>query len=295
MKKKQVIIVCVMVLLLAADAAAYAVNERCPFCQTGDWEPWTTISGLTGFDFRTCRTGYNETTGTYDWYVEWRNRYAEPIYFDEALTATKDIPPGSFGRMGIESQGYGWSWGAGTKDDIFIWVDCVRMGNDTGPYYRCGTFCGCGDFEPQPDPGAKGEVILSGSAYYRFIEEDISFGVEKISNNKNMQSRMLTLTLWASKEKYTGSAINGYLLTSVNIGEFDPYFSLINFGVTTGYTMPPTGTYYIIMILMELVNGNEVVRDSVTFENQADFTRDDSGEDSGGGCFLNTVQPQGVR
>lgn len=276
-------------LLFAVNVSAQAGDEFCTACD-GDWSPWTTVSGLDGLDFRTCRASFNDNSGAYNWYVEWRNRYSEDIFFDYAVTRTEAAPDFPDGRKGIVGGGYGCSWALSSRDDIFIWVDCVHLGQDSGLFYRCGSLCDCPDSEPIPDPDS-GSVELQGQLSFRFQDDAAVIGAEKIDNSRNSGTRPLRLMFWATRDPYAGGAISGYRLADFSIGEIPARQALFNFESGTAYSEPPAGDYFLTITLTEAVNGSDIIIDYAGFEETKSFTGENKEDDSGSGCFIDSLRP----
>ncbi len=275
-----------LILISAVNVSAQAQDEVCTVCD-GDWSPWSTVSGLDGLDFRTCRGGYDDNAEAYNWYVEWRNRYGQDIYFDYAVTRTDAAPDFRDGGIGIISGGYGCSWGLAARDDIFIWVDCVRIGDDAGPRYRCGTLCDCIGSEPLSDPDT-GSVEFQGELSFQFRDGSAVIGAERIANTRNSGTRPLRLNFWATETPYTGGTIRGYRLAAFPIGEIDPGRAVFGFENRADYSQPPEGAYYLTLTLTEVVNGADIIVDYANFDETKSFTGEED-DDSGSGCFIRTL------
>ena len=275
-----------LLLMSAGNVSARARNEICTACD-GEWSPWSTVNGLDGLDFRTCRGGYDDNAEAYNWYVEWRNRYAADIYFDYAVTRTDAAPGFRDGGIGIIRGGYGCSWGLAARDDIFIWVDCVRLGEDAGPLYRCGTFCECSGSDPTDDPDT-GSVEFQGRLSFRFRDGAAVIGAERIANGRNSGTRPLRLNFWATQEPFSGGTIRGYRLAAFPIGEIEPGRAVVDFEKGADHSQPPEGIYHLTLTLTEVVNGSDIIVDYANFNETKAFAGEE-GNDSGSGCFIDVL------
>lgn len=282
-----------MGVMASAMVSAATARAQCAPCTETEWSVWTTVEGVDGLDFRTCRSSYNEAGGAYNWNVEWRNRYDRAVAFDFAVAASADAVPESDGRLEISAGSYACSWGLSTRDDIWVWVDCVSLAGGEEIYHRCGTLCDCLDDEPAPYP-EQGAVEMRGNAYFHFGDGTCTIGVDGIVNDRISDSRSLNLMFWATETEYAGGAINGYRLANIVVGNIDAGDERANIEATVNYSEPPGGTYYLTMTLTEFVDGRDLIIDHANFNETKTFAGDD--DDSGGGsCFISDLLPAILR
>lgn len=82
---------------------------------------------------------------------------------------------------------------------------------------------------------------------------DITVG--KISHTRSGNTGSLRLGLWATSERYEGGSIRGFLLGTVQKESLKTGWSYTDFTNTAKYTKPPTGSYYVNLVLSEFDSG----------------------------------------
>ena len=109
------------------------------------WGSWNTTSCLKGLEFRVRNGGYNNYAKKYKWYIQFRNRYKEKIYFSYKAVAPSQrheiARSGKTtdrlhikGNLGIRKSYYL----VKSSNSIFVYVNRIRIGaNDYGDYYTC--------------------------------------------------------------------------------------------------------------------------------------------------------------
>ncbi|MEM6823143.1 MAG: hypothetical protein AAF558_14525, partial [Verrucomicrobiota bacterium] len=118
----------------------------------------------------------------------------------------------------------------------------------------------------------KDPVRFIGYARYKFDDDEVILGADKITNeNSNGSTGSLEIRLWATKKKYKGGSIDGYIL-----GKFDKdplkagyYYGEISKRVKA--YKPPKGTYYLTMTLGELKGEKYTILDYIRFEKQRSY------------------------
>jgi len=101
---------------------------------------------------------------------------------------------------------------------------------------------------------------LSGSWGYKIDGKYVKLYGDKIQNQNNGgTSGTLKVALWATKYPYNGGTINGYKLYEYTLDPLEGghyYYDVSN----TGWcTYPPSGTYYLTILLLEYNYQYEIV------------------------------------
>ena len=111
---------------------------------------------------------------------------------------------------------------------------------------------------------------LSGSWGYKIDDKQITLYGDKISNHNNGgRSGTLKVAIWATNYPYNGGTINGYKLYEYKLDPLDAgryYYDVSN----TGWcTHPPSGGYYLTILLLEYNHDYEIV----DYISMNDYTR----------------------
>ena len=80
--------------------------------------------------------------------------------------------------------------------------------------------------------------------------------VAKISHTRTAVTGSLKLTAWATTRPYRGGAIEGYRLGEVKKNPLQPGYSYTDLHNTAKFTPPPSGLYYVNLVLSEF-NGTD--------------------------------------
>ncbi len=141
---------------------------------------------------------------------------------------------------------------------------------------------------PYQDPlaSATGRAARRGIAFPRWPVESTSraaslqprrddryFSADRVSNNRSGgTSGTLRLELWATTNAPGSGSVNGYRLATDTLGTLQAgyYFSNINSG-TFSYTQPPSGCYYISLLLTEFDGTGYPYIDYALFSNRLTF------------------------
>jgi len=105
-----------------------------------DWSEWQNSSCYKGLDFRTRRFDTRQADGTYEWQVQFRDRYYQKISFDHTLSEP-NVKKETTDRMTVStmsesSTNYFYLYSTKT---CTVWINNVRFGNDDwgSSYYKC--------------------------------------------------------------------------------------------------------------------------------------------------------------
>lgn len=128
------------------------------------------------------------------------------------------------------------------------------------------------------------ELDLDCACSYAVDGNNVRIQVGRISNNRNGGvSGTLKLKLWATTSEYSGGPINGYTLSSINLGQLQGGFYFSDINQTTRFSEPPPGEYYFTLTLTEYKDGQDFIVDYVTFSGTKTIDAGYSGVGAGGG------------
>ena len=111
-----------------------------------EWGSWNTTDCFRGLDFRVKRGNYNQYAKKYKWYVQFKNRYDEKIYFNFAMVEYRNRNhiknSGNTKHRGNATANGGIKESYFLVDDassVYVYVNKVRLGDkDWGKdYYDC--------------------------------------------------------------------------------------------------------------------------------------------------------------
>ena len=134
---------------------------------------------------------------------------------------------------------------------------------------------------PDPSPG-DGEIDLECPCSHSSQGGFITLNASKVTYNGTGRTGTLKLKLWATTTRYAGGNISGYVLAEGRLGELrtNEYFDSPS--LTTPYTAPPDGTYYITMTVTEHHGGEDLTADFATFDRTITVGRGGPGIGPGG-------------
>jgi hypothetical protein len=97
-----------------------------------DYGQWRTDPQHNGVDFRVrCECDHPALPGKYVWWVQFRNRYNEPVAFSFRLTRQGERPSGYTDRLVIKSRETGEGWNFVTSNtNILVWTEDWKEGED---------------------------------------------------------------------------------------------------------------------------------------------------------------------
>ena len=126
---------------------------------------------------------------------------------------------------------------------------------------------------PKTSGGVPGATIdLSGAAGWAISGSSINIKVAKVSNLATSgSSGSLRLRVWATKSRYTGSSITGYVLGTRGLNPLKANHYYSNVAGKVSYKRPPAGTYYTTITLEEYTGSGWRIRDYVNFSGTTRF------------------------
>ena len=105
-----------------------------------------------------------------------------------------------------------------------------------------------------------GAQTLSGSWGYKIDNKQITLYGDKISNhNYGGSSGTLIVALYATNYPYSGGTINGYKLYETQLDPLNAGYSYNNISNTGYCSHPPSGSYYLTILLLEYDYNYKVV------------------------------------
>ena len=124
------------------------------------------------------------------------------------------------------------------------------------------------------DAGAS-NVTFGGTVAYSYSGSTAILTADRVQNSDatGSTSGTLKMELWALPAPYAGAAISGYKMAQYTLGTLGGQFQFLNVNSgTIAFVSPPSGTYYVAMILTEFtdnpLNGGYTPRDYVNFPTQ---------------------------
>ena len=92
---------------------------------------------------------------------------------------------------------------------------------------------------------------IEGSTSYRISGKSAFINAAKIVNKGDSTSGTLQLRLWATKTRYTGGSINGYVVATRRLGELSEVTATIRFKERSRIKKPRRGSYFMTLTLEE--------------------------------------------
>jgi len=134
-------------------------------------------------------------------------------------------------------------------------------------------------YSKRPAPAPKKSVsnkLLSMSGPYRWqtypSENLLEIGTGTIKHTRNGTTGGIRVTVWATKNRYTGGRITGWILGYVQKEQLQKGYVYKKIETTVPYSPPPLGQFYYITIALSEYDGREyVIRDHYTFDNGSWF------------------------
>lgn len=112
---------------------------------------------------------------------------------------------------------------------------------------------------------------FSGYSSYKRFGGQIRIKADTVRNNSYYKSGTLKITLWATRYKYRGGTINGYIVGSTKLGRLRGNRYFRNISRRTSFRAPPRGRYYMTMTLSEYKNGRYKIVDYIKFSRRERF------------------------
>jgi hypothetical protein len=120
--------------------------------------------------------------------------------------------------------------------------------------------------------GTTSGIKISGNVSWATSGSSINIKADKIQNlSSSSTSGYLRLRIWATRFRYTGGTINGYVLGTRSLSPLAPSYYYPNISGYVPYTRPPAGTYYTTITVEEYTASGWVIRDYVNFSNLSSF------------------------
>lgn len=114
-------------------------------------------------------------------------------------------------------------------------------------------------------------IALSGSCSWRVSGRSITLRAAQVVNRGNARSGRLRLRVWATRSRYSGLSLSGYVLGTRNLNPLNPGYQYSNFSGWVNYSRPPRGTYYTVMTVEEYTSGGWRIRSYVNFSRTTRF------------------------
>jgi len=115
-------------------------------------------------------------------------------------------------------------------------------------------------------------VYIDGYTSYDRYGNSINISADYIRNKRNARTGTLKLQLWATRSKYRGGYINGYIVGQSTLGELYANRYYRNISRDVAFKRPPPGRYYMTMILAEYrYDGTYKTMDYVNYKRRERF------------------------
>tara|TARA_B100000900_G_scaffold123002_1_gene103755 strand:+ start:3933 stop:4334 length:402 start_codon:yes stop_codon:yes gene_type:complete len=112
---------------------------------------------------------------------------------------------------------------------------------------------------------------FSGSWGYKIDGKYIKLYGDKIQNQNNGgRTGTLKVAIWATKYPYTGGTINGYKLYEYKLDPLESGQYYYDVSKTGWCTYPPSGSYYLTILLLEYNYDYEIV-DHISMDGYTSF------------------------
>lgn len=131
-------------------------------------------------------------------------------------------------------------------------------------------------------------ITMSGSVGYSISGGTATLTVDQIDNNGSTSTDTIYLKLWATTDSTPDGS--GYTIAEAAVGSLGAGGSFHNVSESASENVPPDGTYYFHMLLVEGA-GSTTYSDSLTFDGQETYDSssggggDDGDSDDGGGAL----------
>jgi hypothetical protein len=126
---------------------------------------------------------------------------------------------------------------------------------------------------PKRAPALASDINIEGNVFSSLGATTGYFTADRVANHRSSGiSGTLRLELWATTNSPATGSVSGYRLITDTLGQLlaGNYFYNINSG-TTAYTQPPTGCYYLSLLLTEYDGSGYPYIDYVVFPNLITF------------------------
>lgn len=116
------------------------------------------------------------------------------------------------------------------------------------------------------------QIQYEGYTSYNRYGSQITLSADRVKSYRGRgKTGTLKMMLWASKHKYRGGNIRGYVVGESKLGRLigNNYYS--NLRRTVSFKTPPRGRYYMTLTLSEYRNGRYQIVDYVSYQRKERF------------------------
>lgn len=118
---------------------------------------------------------------------------------------------------------------------------------------------------------ADASIDLSGTSSWSRVGTSIDIKVAKVANRASGTSGSLRLRIWATKSRYAGGSLSGYVLGTRSLSPLQAGNYYSNISGNVAYTRPPVGTYYTLLAVEEYTSSGWRIRDYINFSGTTTF------------------------
>lgn len=116
------------------------------------------------------------------------------------------------------------------------------------------------------------ELDIYGDASWRISGTTIRIKLARLDNRSTTWTTgSLRLRVWATRIKYTGGPINGYVMGESRLNSLRPNYHYASISHAVSYRRPPAGSYYTTLTVEEYSSSRWYIRDFINFRDKSRF------------------------
>jgi hypothetical protein len=158
--------------------------------------------------------------------------------------------------------------------DFYAIRDALRNGDSQTSIWDLSDYSYFSDLwhDAYPAPTYRADIDLSCPVSWATSGSYITLKAQRVQNyNTTYTTGALRLRVWATRSRYTGGTITGYVLGTYNMSPLRAGYYYSNISGRVALTRPPRGTYYTTMTVEESTPTGWFIRDYVNFTSANSF------------------------
>lgn len=120
-------------------------------------------------------------------------------------------------------------------------------------------------------------LVCDPTCSYEIDDDFVTLQAGRIENSRSTSTGTLRLSLWATETIYESGDITGYILAEATLGTLAGENAWRDVEATRAFDSPPSGTYYITLVLSEFDGTEYVIADHSNFETRQTFSSSSGG------------------